>query len=261
MSEALLTFPIIDYPTLGFNRLGRHNPVSLGSLWHDNGRRAVVSTDGLLDRAVLVPGLHGWYQALYNSQASLLELLALLPLEPEPKFTALPEYAWGLVRERWPELHFNDHWLVRARADFSPVQTGEVVPLLPADLGFLCQHQPYLEEYGGRGYLAQRLEHGITAGIREEDGLRAWGILHEDGTLGFLRVRQELRRRGLAAAVVNFLVRRVLDAGLIPLGHISHYNRASLAIARGIGFEIAGKESWVRRRTAGEITQYKKGIF
>jgi ribosomal protein S18 acetylase RimI-like enzyme len=263
---ALVSLPSSPYRELRFQAEAWANPVRLGEIF-GGAEGTFLALPGRVAEAVLYE-TGGWFHGLYNRRETLLELIDHLPAEPEPKFVALPELAWARVRERWPELHFNDHEIFRYRPAGAPPRPlpepapeAEMSALAAKDVPVLLRHQLYLDEYGGEPYLRARIEAGRSLGVRLDGQLVGWEIVQSDGTLGFLRVLPPYRRRGLATLLHRRLSLSMSEQGLASICHISHDNPASLALAARLGMESLGRVSWVRRRTREEIREYEEGRF
>jgi ribosomal protein S18 acetylase RimI-like enzyme len=81
-------------------------------------------------------------------------------------------------------------------------------------------------------------------GIRRGRRLVAWGLLHDDGSMGFLHVLEEYRGQGMARAVTAALTRSVLRLGLQPFLYIVKTNRASIRLTESMGFTRGGEYGW-----------------
>lgn len=57
-----------------------------------------------------------------------------------------------------------------------------------------------------REYLLSRLPYSLA--IREDGELAAWGLVHEDGSIGTVYVEEKYRRRGLAKVITQELLRQ-----------------------------------------------------
>lgn len=62
---------------------------------------------------------------------------------------------------------------------------------------------------------------------------------HLEGSIGLLKVLPEYRGQGFATELEAFMVRRTLDAGLLPFGQVETWNKASFALQRKLGMEIS----------------------
>lgn len=255
-------FRLSHYPGLCFRRSPKHNPLTLAKLWQDGGRRQLLSCPKLLERAALLPGENGWYQCLYNDVEALVELIARLPKSPPPKLVAAPEETKRILSHRWPGIHFNDHQVYTLDRERLPTDPKPLSTLRAGDLGELLRRQPYVDEYGGASYLAHRIATGLSSCVRKDGRLVAWGLVQDDGSIGFLRVVESHRSRGLGAAVGIDLAARAVSAGLRPLAHVSTLNRASLALVERCGARPLGRvETWARYRSRAEIEAYERGAF
>lgn len=72
----------------------------------------------------------------------------------------------------------------------------------------------------------------------------AWGLTHDDGSMGFLHVREEWRGLGLARAITAALVRRLLRLGIRPHLYIVRNNLPSIELSESMGFRRVESYSW-----------------
>lgn len=62
---------------------------------------------------------------------------------------------------------------------------------------------------------------------------------HLEGSIGLLEVLQEYRRLGYGAALVSFMVNKMLDEGLIPFAQSEVDNKKSITLQEKLGFKIS----------------------
>jgi ribosomal protein S18 acetylase RimI-like enzyme len=246
-----------DFSELTFPGDASSNPVLVGDLWHAPGEVFLAGRD---PEEALVYRRGGWYHCLATCQDALAALLANLPAEEEPRFAALPEAQWALVRQRWPELHVHEHLVLEYEPEEGEARNPAALrSLAQTDVSFLLEHQPYIDEYGGEGYLRYRIRCGPTAGSEIDGALVAWEIFQDDGTLGFLRVLAPYRGRGVARALHHHLALRLRALGKRALAHVSIHNRRVLRLAEQGGTRVHGRVAWVRRRSLEEIRRLETG--
>lgn len=223
------------------------------------------SLPNLLDKALLVKN-EFWYQLFYDHnqkeglQAAMI-LLNLLPSsENDVKFASLHKELWEFVNGKWPNLHFNNHLIYKFQKQDISINTN-IKSLIVRDLDCILQHQKYTEEYGGEPYVKHCIETGMTLGYKIHEKLVAWVILHDDMSMGFLRVLPRYRKHLFATQLTTHFVNKIITRYQNAIAYINIYNTTSRKIADNINAEVIGEVSWVRLRTPAEIVNYKKGIF
>jgi ribosomal protein S18 acetylase RimI-like enzyme len=223
------------------------------------------SSPKLLQKALLIKNEH-WYQLFYDSHQkdglqAAVELLKLLPEnERDIKFASLPKELWIFVQNKWPKLHFNNHLICKFPTQkIAPYPS--IQPLEISNIDYILQHQKYTEEYGGKPYVQHRIESGMTLGYKANGNLVAWAFLHDDMSMGFLRVLPEYRQQNIATQLTANFVNKIIAEQQNAIAYINKYNTASLKIANNLQAEVIGEVSWIRLRTPEEIASYEKGIF
>lgn len=255
----LREYNVADYHDLVYCLKPYNNLVYLRDIW-DAGKRKFLSTPSLIKKAILVE-TNGWFHLYYNSIDALQQIIRLLPDNMDIKFAALPVELWETVKKRWPHLLFIHHHVCHIKKKTLYPCDYPITPLQVEDIGFLVRNQPYIDEYGGESYLKHRIKKGLTACIRFKVELIAWEIFHDDGTMGFLRVKESYRRQGLGLAIQAYLANKVIDVGKKALGYVSIYNCASLRLMQELNMVAVDRVSWVRKFTPEEFTRYKQGIY
>lgn len=122
-----------------------------------------------------------------------------------------------------------------------PVAGPRITPLRPSDATVITGHWHYGRDPGHVRRLIRALP---GCGIRRDGRLVAWGLLHDDGSMGFLHVIAEYRGKGLARAITAALARRVLRLGQTPFLYIAKTNKPSIALTEGMGFSRIGEYGW-----------------
>lgn len=252
---------LTDLKGIGFTGANFVNLIRPETFWAD-GTAEVLADPSTIQQAILLQR-GGWYHPYYNDEAKLGELIQALPATPDPRFTALPTGLQPLTARHWPQLHYNPHSVIEydPERDSGFVRSQRVEILDQTDLPHLLKHQPYLDEYGGAPYLAHRLDTTWSLGIREAGELAAWVIVHDDGSIGFLRVMPAYRRRGLARELFRELAHRVIATGNRAISHVSHYNLASIAFFERLNARAIATVAWVRVRAQTQIAALEAGDF
>ncbi len=115
---------------------------------------------------------------------------------------------------------------------------AEIRPVGAEFLPFLLRHYTHAD-INGAEYLRERLATGTFFGAFVGGKPAGFIGTHEEGSMGFLEVLPEYRRRGIAAALETFQANRILAGGGVPFAQIEPDNVASLLLHRRLGFELS----------------------
>jgi ribosomal protein S18 acetylase RimI-like enzyme len=95
-------------------------------------------------------------------------------------------------------------------------------------------------------YIEERLMNDISVGIIVDNQLLAWGLTHDDGSLGFLHVLNEYRNRGYGKDILLELIHQRRRERKSVFGNIEPGNRVSCKLASKLGFRFDQKSSWIK---------------
>ena len=95
-------------------------------------------------------------------------------------------------------------------------------------------------------YLNERIEKSISAGIYSNKKLVAWGLTHDDGSLGTLHVLEKYRRKGYAKEITISLIRQCREIGKIPFLQCETKNIPAQKLVEKMGFERDRRVSWLK---------------
>ncbi len=137
-------------------------------------------------------------------------------------------------------------WWLSPEAYRPPKETLPVRPATLADAPFINEHWeigsgealPYVEAClrQGRGFVAE-----------VEGRVVGFNLTHLDGTLGFLWVHPDYRRRGIAISLAHSLISAQFEAGLPVMVDVVKGNRASAALNLKLGFaRLPWRHCWAR---------------
>lgn len=82
--------------------------------------------------------------------------------------------------------------------------------------------------------------------------LVAWGLTHDDGSLGFLQVLDAHRNKGLGQQILLELIRQKRELKEAVFGNIIPENLVSKHLVEKLGFEIDRKMSWIKLKKYGQ---------
>ncbi len=116
-----------------------------------------------------------------------------------------------------------------------PESPFQVKPLDLSHLDAVRAHYGKLET----DYLVRRLTSGQLFGAFLGETLAGFAGFHAEGTIGLLEVFPAFRRRGAGGLLQTYLTNLELSRGNVPYGQVFDGNGPSLALQRGLGFQIA----------------------
>ncbi len=112
---------------------------------------------------------------------------------------------------------------------------------------YIWEHSSYKSSTSSE-YIEERLNKDISAGIMVDKKLAAWGLTHDDGSLGFLHVLNEYRSRGYGKSILLSLIHQRRKEGKPVFGNIEPENLNSIRLASKLGFTFDQKSSWIKLR-------------
>ena len=118
-----------------------------------------------------------------------------------------------------------------------------VIPLKTNDAEYIYLNSKY-KDYLSVEYIKERIENGICAGIYLENKLAAWAITQDDNAIGFLNVLDEHRGKGFAKQIIDYMISKVREAGLIPFAYIEESNLPAIKLVKKIGFKKNNNVHW-----------------
>ena len=222
--------------------LKAHVPRSLHvlGLVRENEARLVESCPG----GVLVKP-RTFYSLFAVTRDAAASLLDVVPWDGPVGFSAVPADLADIVAARGIVAWRGRFWLYYLPEDVHaapPLTT--VQPLRREDAEIVHEYWPYGDPQNLQ-YVLERIDRGITAGLRLDGTLVAWGLTHSSGAMGFLHVLEEHRRHGYAQAVTTYLVGEIRRRGQTPFVYIDVNNTASLALAERLGMVQVEQAEWM----------------
>ncbi len=135
-------------------------------------------------------------------------------------------------------------------ADFKPNIDMDIIRLNKQDADTIDRHWGLVPDFAW--YFKQRILESTTVGVRHNGELIGWmGTYWETdkfAQLGYLHVKGEHRRGGLAYSLVSAICQDIIDRNKTPVAHAFDTNTASLALAEKIGFKQIGEKFWAKGR-------------
>ncbi|HTW91171.1 MAG TPA: GNAT family N-acetyltransferase [bacterium] len=183
-----------------------------------------------------------------DSGPAALRVLAEVPRNLRLRFGATPTRFCRLIRTHWrgPDagrrLWYNHCYQYALKPGRLVIdKTHRVSRLRPPDAQLIARAWPY-----GRSaeHILSRIRKGPGYCIRRKGQPVAWGLMHDDGSMGFLHVVEQYRHHGMARTLTTALARNLLRRGIQPFMYIVTTNRPSLRLTASMGFSRAGRFSW-----------------
>jgi hypothetical protein len=207
-----------------------------------------VRVDDLADPHALLCRTHRF--ALFaDSGRAAARLLAEKPRNMRMRFSSTPTRFYRLIRTHWrgPDAGqrlWSNHcfqYVLEAPGDLAIDRTHRVSRLRPKDAQLIARAWPY-----GRSpeHILRRIQSGPGFCIRRKGAPVAWGLTHEDASMGFLHVVEQYRHQGMARTLTTTLAQSLLRLGVQPFMYIVTGNTASLRLTTSMGFSRAGRFSW-----------------
>lgn len=118
-------------------------------------------------------------------------------------------------------------------------------PLTAEDVPFMYANYIY-QAVASIDYFENRVANGKSVGLVEEGKLVGWVVTHDDGALGLLHVLEDYRSKGYAEILTKKLCIDLRSHGLIPHLAIKPENKASMGLAKKIGFVEDRMIHWIQ---------------
>lgn len=145
------------------------------------------------------------------------------------------ELDWELKTKRY---YFPDHVEIKD-------PQNEIDSLKEEDIDLILEHTLYGDHLTPE-HLNKRIENGISAAIRKKGQLAAWGLTHDDKSLGFLHVIKKYRHRGFAKDIARYLIKKKRELNEPIYINIVVDNEKSISLSKGLGFKYDKNTSWIK---------------
>ena len=145
------------------------------------------------------------------------------------------EFEWRLSCER---LIYPDN----IKLDHPHFETRD---LTERDAAYIYEKSRY-GKYLRIEYVTDRIKNGLSLGIDIDGCLAAWIMTHDDGSIGFLNVLEEHRRKHIGYDITLSMIKRMRQLKKIPFVHIESDNISSINLSRKAGFDYDRNIHWVK---------------
>ena len=199
----------------------------------------------LIGDSVLVRGMSDreWIYISCRNEIELQQIKTKLT-EKDKNFGAIEEWMLPILIEgkeiEW-ELPTIQYYLP-ANADIAKPEI-ETTSLSIEDAKTVFENSEY-KDFLTIEYIESRIENDISVGIYENEQLVAWGLIQDDGALGFLHVLHEYRKKGYGVQVTLSLIKKVRHSGNLPFACIVQDNIKSINLVKKLRFKEDKKKYW-----------------
>ncbi len=186
---------------------------------------------------------YNWIYISCNSAGELKEILAKMQPD-ETHFAIVDDWMMPCFLEK-----YKINWQLTTIKLYLPEnvnipETNNVLqPLRENDANYIYENSHY-KEFTNIEYIKERIRNGISGVLRINGELAGWSLTHDDDAIGFLYVMEKFRKKGFAADILNYMIAKVRNAGILPFVHIEETNSISLKLAANAGFINYGKIHW-----------------
>lgn len=194
---------------------------------------------------IIAESNHLWAYLSSENRDELKFLLLNNDLETK-YFTSVEDWMLPLVTA-----NNEAEWLLKTRRYYFPEDAeleepvNEIDSLKEDDIEVILEHSVYAD-YLSHDLLLKRMKDGPTAAIRVDGKLVAWGLTHDDKSLGFLHVISEYRNNGYARDIGRYLVNKKRELDEMIYLNIEPDNKKSIKLTEGLGFKYDRNISWVK---------------
>jgi len=175
-----------------------------------------ISTE-LFGESVLVRGTsdRDWIY-ISSSKENELQLIKSKLTEQDKNFGAIEEWMFPVLTEgketEW-ELPTVQYYLPD---DVEIAKPDIETTSLSSENAIIIFENSEYKDFINIEYIQSRIQNDISVGVYEQGKLIAWGLIQDDGALGFLHVLPEIRREGYGLQVTLALIEKVREAGKSP---------------------------------------------
>lgn len=142
-------------------------------------------------------------------------------------------------------------WLIKAyqfhfpQEKEIPANKIETEPLAVSDSGYIISQSMYSDMLSVE-YLNERIRKSVNAGIYADGKLVAWGLTHDDGSLGSLHVLEGYRGNGYAKEISISLIKQCRKIGKIPFLQCETKNIPAQNLVKSLGYVQDRNVSWLK---------------
>jgi 8-oxo-dGTP diphosphatase len=190
---------------------------------------------------------HRWIHCVGNDKNDLAELLNINH-DLSLYYHSVEDWMLPLILKNKEEDWCMETLRFVLDADVPIPEASSVTLILDLSYAEFVHKNSDYKDYTDLAYIRDRLSNDISAAILKDEKPVAWGLTHDDGSLGFLHVLPEHRKRGYARDISNSLIALKRQLGQPVFCNIVPGNTPSINLTERMGFKFDRKVSWVKIR-------------
>jgi len=195
--------------------------------------------------SILIKGIsdRNWIYISSSNKDELQSIKSKLNKQ-DKNFGAIEEWMVPILTER-KEIEWQLPTIQYYLPDEVDLPKSEIkIKSLFVDDAIIIYENSEYKEFIDIDYVKSRIQNDVSGGIYENDKLAAWGLIQDDGAMGFLHVLPEMRRKGYGLQVTLSLIDKVRKAGKLPFACIVQHNIKSINLVKKLGFKEDKKKHW-----------------
>ena len=198
-----------------------------------------------LSSAFIVNTHDFWVYFLCDNKNDLINLLEITS-EKYKHFAAVEDWMKVIIEKK-----YQIDWIIDS---FEYVYDNETIihkdnifseKLETEDAAYIFNSLGNKKEYTIK-YLEDRIKCDVSAGIKIDGELAAWGLTHDDGTIGFLYVQEKYRNRGYASDILQSLILQKEKNGEETVLNVLKGNVRSNNLMKKLKFKYTRDIYWIK---------------
>ena len=198
-----------------------------------------------LSSAFIVNTHDFWVYFLCDNKNDLINLLEITS-EKYKHFAAVEDWMKVIIEKK-----YQIDWIIDS---FEYVYDNETIihkdnifseKLETEDAAYIFNSLGNKKEYTIK-YLEDRIKCDVSAGIKIDGESAAWGLTHDDGTIGFLYVQEKYRNKGYAADILRSLILQKEEKGEKTILNVLKGNTKSNNLMKKLKFKYTRDIYWIK---------------
>lgn len=117
-----------------------------------------------------------------------------------------------------------------------PLPEIKTFALSEKDASIVYNNSEY-KEYISLEYVRDRIIHGVSAGVHENNKLVSWSITQDDGAIGFLHTLDEYRKKSYGYNIMLAMIEKLRSINELPFAYTEKNNYRSISLNSKLGFK------------------------
>jgi len=195
------------------------------------------------NNSYLIEYVKGKYSIYGNDKNSINKLLQDIP-SGKYSFSSVEDWIYDILEKRgdiiWNQKIYRFHLPDNI---YMPNVKNKVINLTKDNIDIVNNTWPFKSETS-INYIGERMQKGPSSLIMINNEPAAWGMLHNNGAIGFLYTQTKYRRKGYAKDILIDLSQKVRESNNIPFLYTVAENINSINLSRKLSFTEDGIYYW-----------------